>query len=346
MASFLDMIEKVGVTPEAGVELKEIPLGEIRPDENQVRVTLRENEIEHAEALQELADSIREHGLLEPILVRETEQGYVIVAGERRYRACQLAGLDTIPAIVREFEDEKEILSIQMIENLQRKDLTDYEVCLAVKRLVDAGMKKGEIAKAWGKSPAFVSDRMKELECFDQFPDIAERLSPVGRAAWMRLDDEQRESVLAQAGTEGEISVELLRQAKAKKKLAAKPVSGGDEKEEVGSVADHLPQPKEEYEESEAEAEAEVLAEDLAEDFDEDSEILEPNLDAERGKKYEDWKEHPALAKAKAALEGKDELKEKVLELALTLQSLDRYERQAVVDFIHAVASEQLEPSL
>lgn len=345
MASFLDMMEKVGVTPEAGVELKELPLNEIRPDENQVRVTLRENEIEHAEALQELADSIREHGLLEPILVRETEQGYVIVAGERRYRACQLAGLDTIPAIVREFEDEKEILSIQVIENLQRKDLSDYEVCLAVKRLVDAGMKKGEIAKAWGKSPAFVSDRIKELECFEQFPAIAERLSPVGRAAWMRLDDEQRESVMAQAGDEGEISVELLR--KAKKKPAPEPVSGGEkESDEEAVTAQPSPEPSSPEEEHE---EAEALAEDLAEDVDEaeeDSEILEPELDTERGEKYEDWAEHPALAKAKTALEGNDELREKVLELATTLQSLDRYERQAIVDFIHAVASEQLDPEL
>lgn len=346
MASFLEMIEKVGVMPEsdAATELKELRLDEIRVDENQVRVSLRENEAEHEESLRELADSIQEHGLLEPIIVRPHEQGYLIVAGERRYRACKLAGLNTIPAIVRDFSDEREILSVQVIENLQRRDLSDYEVCLAVKRLVDAGMKKGEIAKAWGKSPGFVSDRLKELECFERFPDVSERLSSAGRAAWMRLDDEQRESVMAQAGDSGEISVELLRSAKSAKK---RPLPTDDTAPEPLPESESTPQ-KEVDEVDEVDEEAQALAEDLVEDFEEDDEesedVLEPELDVDRGEKHDDWSEHPALAKVKVALKDKDDLKSQVLILTEMLSSLERYDRQAVVDFIHAVASGQIEP--
>lgn len=115
------------------------------------------------EALSELADSIRQHGLLQPLLVRPGGKGFEIIAGERRWRAAMRAGLDTIPVIVKEINDQ-EAAEISLIENLQREDLTVVEEALAYRGLIQKhGYTQEELAKRLGKSRAHIANTMRML---------------------------------------------------------------------------------------------------------------------------------------------------------------------------------------
>ncbi|MCP1673379.1 ParB family chromosome partitioning protein [Natronocella acetinitrilica] len=119
-------------------------------------------------ALQELADSIRSQGILQPLVVRAIdEERYEIVAGERRWRAAQLAGLDRVPAIVREIPDEV-ALAVGLIENIQREDLNPLEEAFALERLIDEfGMTHQAVSEAVGRSRAAVSNLLRLLELND-----------------------------------------------------------------------------------------------------------------------------------------------------------------------------------
>jgi len=120
----------------------------------------------NAEKLQELADSIREQGIVQPIIVRELgDERYEIIAGERRWRAAQLAQLDAVPVVIKDFDDQT-AMAIALIENIQREDLNALEEAQALKRLGEEfGMTHQEIAKAVGKSRTTVSNllRLNEL---------------------------------------------------------------------------------------------------------------------------------------------------------------------------------------
>ncbi|MDD2620432.1 MAG: ParB/RepB/Spo0J family partition protein [Syntrophomonadaceae bacterium] len=115
------------------------------------------------EALQELADSIREHGMLQPILVRPNKDGYEIIAGERRFRAAQVAGLTSIPAIIREIDDTK-AAEISLVENIQRDDLTVLEEGYAYRNMIDSyGYTQEMLAAKIGKSRAHVANTVRIL---------------------------------------------------------------------------------------------------------------------------------------------------------------------------------------
>lgn len=107
-----------------------VPLAQIRPNPNQPRLSFKDDSIA------ELSDSIKEKGLLQPILVRKAEHGYEIIAGERRFRACIRAGLNEVPVIVKD-ADDKESLEMALIENLQREDLNSMDVARVYRRFVD-----------------------------------------------------------------------------------------------------------------------------------------------------------------------------------------------------------------
>lgn len=139
-------------------DIKEIPLVDIVRNENQPR-----KEFDKA-ALNELAQSVAEFGVLQPIIVRKTDLGHVIVAGERRYRAAQMAGLEKIPAIIREFEDI-DYDKIALIENVQRVDLNPLDEAMAYKSIIDNyGITQEELAKTIGKSRPYVSNTMRLLK--------------------------------------------------------------------------------------------------------------------------------------------------------------------------------------
>ncbi len=131
----------------------------------------------HAENLQDLADSIRAQGVVQPILVRQLGQAgrYEIIAGERRWRAAQLAGLQEIPAIVRNVSDS-DALAIALIENIQRADLNAIEEAGAFKRLIDEfGMTHEAVAQAVGRSRAAVSNLLRLLDLNDDVKQLVEQ---------------------------------------------------------------------------------------------------------------------------------------------------------------------------
>lgn len=120
------------------------------------------------EAIAELAASIAEKGVLQPLLVRPSDTGYEIVAGERRFRAAKQAGLSTVPVIVKNLNDQ-ETLEIAIIENLQREDLNAVEEALAYKKLMEFGLNQEDVAKAVGKSRSAVANTLRLL----QLPETA-----------------------------------------------------------------------------------------------------------------------------------------------------------------------------
>ena len=137
-------------------------ISEIEPNRSQPRKEFDEN------ALSELAQSISEHGLLQPLLVRPLPLGgYEIVAGERRYRACRMAGLTEIPVIIREL-DETQTMELALIENLQREDLTPLEEAEGYSVLVDEhNMTQEEVARSVGKSRPAIANALRLLKLPD-----------------------------------------------------------------------------------------------------------------------------------------------------------------------------------
>ncbi len=116
------------------------------------------------EALEELSDSIKQHGLIQPILVQDRKDHYEIIAGERRWRAARLAGLKEVPVIIRNYS-EQEIVEISLIENLQRKDLNPIEEALAYKKLMtDFDLKQEEVAVKVSKSRSTITNSMRLLK--------------------------------------------------------------------------------------------------------------------------------------------------------------------------------------
>ncbi len=146
----------------ANSKLLEIKLGDIVPDEDQPRRRFSQ------EQLESLADSIREHGVLQPIVVIKEGRKYKIVAGERRWRASQIAGIETIPAIVRSL-DAQNRLELSLIENVQREDLNAIETATAYAKLKDQfNMTTKDVAKRVGKSEASIINTMRLLHLPDE----------------------------------------------------------------------------------------------------------------------------------------------------------------------------------
>ncbi len=139
-------------------QLTELKLDQVIRDESQPRKSFDK------EALQELADSIKEHGVLQPIVVTKEGSKYQIVAGERRWRASKLAGLETIPAIIRTLDDQNK-LEMMIIENAQREDLTPIELATAYAKLKEQfNLTNTEISQRVGKSPSSVVNTMRLLK--------------------------------------------------------------------------------------------------------------------------------------------------------------------------------------
>jgi ParB family chromosome partitioning protein len=141
----------------------EVAVGRVAPNPYQPRRRMDDG------ALEELASSIREHGVLQPILVMETIDGYQLVAGERRLRAARLAGLERVPALVRQLADRDQ-LEIALVENVQRSDLDPIDEATAYRQLVDEfGLTQDTVAGRVGKSRAAVANTMRLL---DLHPDV------------------------------------------------------------------------------------------------------------------------------------------------------------------------------
>lgn len=142
-------------TPDGSVGLRDLPIETIRVNPHQPR------QVFETEALQGLVESVRELGVLQPILVRETDEGYELIAGERRWRAAQKAGLVVIPAIVRQVDDV-ESLEQALVENLHRQDLNALEEASAYQQLIDDfGLSQEDVAKRVGKSRSTIANTLR-----------------------------------------------------------------------------------------------------------------------------------------------------------------------------------------
>lgn len=142
-----------------GESLRQLPVGQLQPGKYQPRQEMDEGK------LQELAESIKAQGVIQPIVARELEPGrFEIVAGERRWRASQLAGLSEVPVVVRELDD-RTVIAMALIENIQREDLNPLEEAQALQRLIDEfALTHAEAAEAVGRSRASVSNLLRLLE--------------------------------------------------------------------------------------------------------------------------------------------------------------------------------------
>lgn len=183
-----------------------LKISRISPRRDQPRKSFDEN------ALQLLADSIREHGVIQPIVVREVDglgENYEIIAGERRWRASKLAGLDEIPAVIMTGDDLK-VAEVALIENVQRKDLNPVEEALAYKALIEKfGLKQEEVAAQAGKSRSAVANMLRLLELPDEILALVqdERLSMGHARALLGLDDDEQMLPLAELTVNRELSV-------------------------------------------------------------------------------------------------------------------------------------------
>ena len=198
-------------------------LSQIEPNRDQPRKIFSE------EALNELADSIREHGVLQPLLVRPLPGGsYQLVAGERRWRASRMAGLQEVPVVIREM-DEEQAMEIALIENLQREDLNAIEEATGYKQLMERyGMTQEQVAKRVGKSRPAIANALRLLNLPQKVMDMVGEgeVSPGHARALLAFDDQDRIVEIAQKVKTGKYSVrDIERMAKnqdEKKEKAAK----------------------------------------------------------------------------------------------------------------------------
>lgn len=178
---------------EGGERIVSLPVGEIVPSPYQPRLHVA------PEALEELASSLEQSGLLQPIVVRPVEDGYELVTGERRWRAAQKLGWDAIPAIVRPLTDEA-AGALAMIENLQREDLTAVEEALGYRRLLQQfGWTQDELGRRIGKSQSAIANKLRLLRLPEE---VLERIGAQGLTerharALLRLPDEQAQAEMA-----------------------------------------------------------------------------------------------------------------------------------------------------
>ncbi len=167
---------------------KQIPLNKIVTNPDQPRKSFDQ------EALKELAQSIKEHGVIQPIIVVQKGENYQIIAGERRYRAAKIAGLGAIPVIVRSY-NEQQIREIALIENLQREDLNPIETAIAIKQLIDNyGFTQDEVANKIGKSRPVIANTLRLLSLEPEVLTLVEKgklMPAIARAIITLPRDEQ-----------------------------------------------------------------------------------------------------------------------------------------------------------
>lgn len=196
-----------------------VNINDIEPNRNQPRKDFDE------EALSELADSIARHGLIQPIVVRPTLNGrYMIIAGERRWRACRMAGLNEVPIIVKD-TDDRTLMELALIENLQREDLNAVEEALGYKALIeDFDLTQEEVAHRMGKSRSAVTNSLRLLALNEAELEALRRgtISAGHARALLSCEDEELRQKMLIAAADGASVRELERMATESKKNKVK----------------------------------------------------------------------------------------------------------------------------
>ena len=189
--------------PENNTDGMFVKINEVEPNREQPRKDFDED------ALMELADSIKQFGILQPLLVQKKKDYYEIIAGERRWRAAKLAGIKEIPVIVKNYTDQ-EIVEISLIENIQREDLNPIEEAMAYKRLLEEfNLKQDEVAERVSKSRTAVTNSMRLLKLSDKVQQmIIDDMISTGHArALLAIDDEDQQYMLANKIFDEKLSV-------------------------------------------------------------------------------------------------------------------------------------------
>ncbi len=190
--------------------VSEIAIDKVKPNPNQPRKNFDE------EALNELAASIKLHGIVQPIVVNDMGDGsYMIIAGERRWRAANICGLKTVPAVVRKYTD-KQVKEISIIENLQREDLNPVEAAKAIKELMDEyGLTQETVADRIGKSRSSVANTLRLLTLYPDVLKLVEegKLSAGHARCLVVIEDKNQQIKLAQLVVNKSISVRELEKA-------------------------------------------------------------------------------------------------------------------------------------
>lgn len=205
----------IGNTKKKTGNEKEKELPQEKGPETIVKITMVEPNREQPrknfdeDALQELADSIKQFGLLQPILVQDRKDHYEIIAGERRWRAAKLAGLKEVPVIIRNLT-EQEIVEISLIENIQRENLNPIEEAQAYKKLLtEFNLKQDEVAERVSKSRTAVTNSMRLLKLCDEVQQmvIDEMISTGHARALLAIEDEEQQYTIAQRIFDEKMSV-------------------------------------------------------------------------------------------------------------------------------------------
>ncbi len=187
-----------GPAPEEEVQqendlLRNLAINEVEPNRNQPRKRFEQ------EALEELSESIKEYGLIQPIVVTKVDNYYSIIAGERRWRASKIAGLKEIPAIIRE-NDEKINSEISLIENMQREDLNPYEKAVGIRTLMDNyGMSQDDVAKKLGKGRSTIANWVRIVNLEERVLEMAKegKLSDGQCKALLAVTDPEKQYLTA-----------------------------------------------------------------------------------------------------------------------------------------------------
>jgi ParB family transcriptional regulator, chromosome partitioning protein len=184
----IEKIEQKIYETASNEEIREINLDDLRPNPYQPRKLFKD------ESLTELASSIKEHGVFQPIIVKRSIKGYEIIAGERRVRASKLAGLSTIPAIIRQFTDDQ-MMEIALLENLQRENLNPLEEAIAYRTMIERlAITQDDLSRKIGKSRSHITNMLGILRLPKQVQEfVAKELISMSHArALSKLEDQEQ----------------------------------------------------------------------------------------------------------------------------------------------------------
>ena len=214
-----------------------IVINDIKPNSNQPRKTFDE------EKLDELASSIKEHGLIQPVVLRSVKNGYEIVAGERRWRAARKIGLKEIPCIVKELTDEENML-LAIIENMQREDLNPIEEAEGISQMIDTyGLTQEQVSKSVGKSRPYITNSLRLLKLPEEIRKyVADGLLSSGHArAIVSAGSIARQMEIAEAAVKNGLSVrQIEKMAQEKKSSAGSKAKPRQKNADVKRVEDDL----------------------------------------------------------------------------------------------------------
>lgn len=204
--SELSKSEDQRITKTKDEQIKQIDISDIKPNPYQPQKTFDENH------LNDLADSIKQYGILQPIVLRKTVQGYYIVVGERRFRASKIAGLKYVSAIIKDLTDE-DMMELAVIENLQREDLNAIEEAESYQRLMtDLKITQQEVAKRLSKSRPYIANMLRLLHLPKKIADMVKdgRLTSAHGRTLLAIKDEQQMLRLAKRVVKEKWSVRYL----------------------------------------------------------------------------------------------------------------------------------------